>query len=845
MNTNFISGYTMIFKRIWIAVLIVFLLTPCISNADSSSNKNKWELKMHNGVPTPFHNGQPKLLNILYENDSWFKEFMGSIAGIARKAHINMHMMHVTVDLNGGYSVKELKELNSAGKLKNIYKATFERLEKLMQADPNGYVMIRIGARPPIDWLQKYPDDMVKDDKGKYAKTPLGSAPVSFFSDRFFNCFEKGVRKMVTFLENSKYGDRILGYQPMTGNTGEWNRPQSSPSRIADYSEAAQKAFKRHLLKKYKNVAGINAALGTAFESEADICVPAEKDFVGDDGNYFKSPQEAKYTREYLELSSTNVANRIVSLCKIIKEVNPGRLVGTSYNYWFGAGQGGIRGLLMGCHFSWPILGNSKYLDYVLSPPYYALCGPSKPTTNHCLINSFALYGKTYLAESDHPTHLICRLPEIMATPIIWTFKMGDNKDIDLAELYKKIAKKTKSLPIPDRYGIDYGKNYQKYFIEAENKNFPLKLKPSVRVPSNMQESVANILRLGVNVVTKPISGIWWWDMEGCGRKCTDGISYNHPKLIATLKKVGDIFKTAVKLDRSSSSEVAVFYSNEAFYYAKAGMKGWEYLRSSLPLNLEPLESCGIPYDRYYFDDLEKIPNIDQYKLCIFVNSHYVTQKRRDWINKNLKKNNRVLVWFYGSGYLNEDSKDVKNIIELTGINFKEMNRRELLASITSKSEGITSKIKTGTPFGAFVTTGKRKSPLAKPHFVVKDPNAEVLGVSYRRKEPNFAIKEFKNWTSVYLPGGVVPAQLLKNLAKTASINVYTDDSNIQVWANKTMLGLYSYPSVKGLRKISLPESIIKCQDFLTGKIYIPENHQLKLKFNGSKTMLFILTHNK
>ena len=129
---------------------------------------------------------------------------------------------------------------------------------------------------------------------------------------------------------------------------------------------------------------------------------------------------------------------------------------------------------------------------------------------------------------------------------------------------------------------------------------------------------------------------------------------------------------------------------------------------------------------------------------------------------------------------------------------------------------------------------------MAKPHFVVNDKKASVLGLSYRRKEPNFAVKKFKNWTSVYLPGGKLPTMLVKNLAREAGINVYTDSDDIQVWAVKSMFGLYSYPKVKGWRTIHLPKNIKKCKDFFSGREYDIVNNQIKIKFNGAQSLLFV-----
>jgi Beta-galactosidase len=813
-------------KKVFGAMFCLIFITVC--SAIDSKTVNKWSIKPHNGVVTVFHNNKPVILNILYENDSWMTKYMGTMCNVAKEAHINMYLMHVALDIDDKCPIPEMSNV------KNFYKKAMSRIEKLMQADPGAYIMIRVPICPPKSWFKTHRNHMIQNEKGELARGLL--PPISYFSDEFYDKVDNGLRKMVEFIENSKYGNRIFGYHV---SIKEWGRAQNSPSRLGDYSPVAQQAFRRYLLKKYGSLAQVNSALKTRFKKASDICVPAEVDFIGTDGNFFKSPQDVKYTMEYFKMTSETVAKRILTLCKTIKKVNPDRLAGVPYNYLFGPAQGGVRGLLGSCHFAWSELGSSPYLDYIWSPPYYELCGPSSPGTGHTLLGSVALYGKAYLMESDHPTHLVCHLPEIVSTPVLWTYKMAGNSKGMLA-LYKKFHDKIAKLPPGSRWGIDYGKNYRKFLIEAEKKNKKLNLEPSPRIPSNMQESVANVLRLGMSVICKPTSGIWWWDMEGCLRKCTGGISYNHPTIIKALRQVDKMFKKAVTLDRRPVAKVAVFYSTESIYYAKAGMKRWEYLRDSMPLNLRPLGESGVAFTDYYFEDIEKIKNIDQYKLLIFVNAHYITSERRKWMDEHLKKDGRVLVWFYGSGYIDEKACSVKNMEQITGINFKEMNRREMLACrISNDKHPLNKGIPLKSPFGSY-RTGKRKSPLAKPHFVVTDPKATTLGLSYRRNEPVFAIKKFKDWTSVYLPGGKLPTMLVKNLARQAKINVYTDSDDIQVWAVKSMIGIYSYPKVKGVRTIYLPGNIKECRDFISGKVYKIEDNKIKIKFNGAQSILLI-----
>jgi hypothetical protein len=90
-------------------------------------------------------------------------------------------------------------------------------------------------------------------------------------------------------------------------------------------------------------------------------------------------------------------------------------------------------------------------------------------------------------------------------------------------------------------------------------------------------------------------------------------------------------------------------------------------------------------------------------------------------------------------------------------------------------------------------------------------------------------------------PGGQLPVELLKNLACEAGINVYTDSRDIQIWANKSMLGIYSYPSVKGRRIISVPFSTRTLKDFFSGRGFEVKNGKMIIDFNGAATYFFFI----
>lgn len=86
---------------------------------------------------------------------------------------------------------------------------------------------------------------------------------------------------------------------------------------------------------------------------------------------------------------------------------------------------------------------------------------------------------------------------------------------------------------------------------------------------------------------------------------------------------------------------------------------------------------------------------------------------------------------------------------------------------------------------------------------MVTDPKAKTLGVWQGTQEPGFAIKKFKDWTSIYVGFAPVPPKILSNIARLAGVHMYTDRRDI-VYGNATYLAVVA--DGDGKRRINLRE---------------------------------------
>jgi len=812
-------------KQNYLGILLLVFLTALHSQAQEIKGKDAWTLKKIDGVTTLFHNDKPVILNMVYSEDQKILKNATTLSQVfSREAGVNTYQLPADADW-------EPSEIQNRVHEENLIK----RISLLLEDSPDAYIVIRILLWPPKNWMQKYPEHMVCNESGMISVNKnYPRAPVSLMSDLYTAKAAEAVARIVEAVEKSKYASRVMGYMPCIGSSGESNFYRDGDC-IADYSPVAQEAFRKYLLKKYGSIEKINTALGTHFKDIAEIKMPSEKDFQADAKKCFLTPQESRFSREYYTFSEEVLADNILKICHAAKSNGPGKLVGTFYGQIVQAGQWGVRDHLTYGRYFWKKIAGSPDFDFVSTPAFYKYSGVEHALAMQGLLDSVNLYGKIFIIEYDRPTHLLCYLPMLATTWYCGSAVSDGLASLAMSEANEKydIYKKNEN--------VDFGKNFRDFFVEKENQGrVAFKFVPqSDRCPVSMQETVNNIRRFTAFCVTNPTAGIWWWDQEGTRRKTIGGMAFNHPQLMQEIKNTGEIFKKTVLMNRSSRAEVAVFYDNNSIFY-RVPARGRDYLADAFVTNFMILGESGIPFNEYFFDEIEGIPNIGQYKVFIFLNSNYVTTERRKWITEHLKKDNKTLIWFFASGLIDENGIKVKNIEGLTGIKFKEENEPEIMAcSIDKYSDTLASRIP--EKYQAFGNL--ELSKLYSPWYSVNDPDAVIMGKSLINKKAVFAMKKFPTWNSVVMPTGPIPVPVFKNLARMAGVHFYTEKENVVVCAAKDLLSIHTYRDHKGELIINLPADVSGCTDMYTGENYPIEAGHIKLSVDGFTVKLLHLEH--
>ncbi len=316
-----------------------------------------------------------------------------------------------------------------------------------------------------------------------------------------------------------------------------------------------------------------------------------------------------------------------------------------------------------------------------------------------------------------------------------------------------------------------------------------------------------------------------------------------HPELleeIGTVKKIADTLanKKAVPF---RPDVCLVRFDAESRYYgssvdnAVGATNYWEYML---------LETSGVPFDVHYLFDIIAEPSLQNYKVYVFHNNSYLTEKQKQWINANLKKNNKTIVWLYDNGYVTDNGLSINSISALTGFKVKtDTNYTRTVVEVSGNDKLVGGKpgFYTVPTFqgmaealcAIFNSKGKAYSfePSHSRHGYTAAPGVsryqkfwidggyDAALAKYKEDgKVAIAVKRFPAWTSVYVAApNALAGELFNNIAKEA--NAYR--TGPPALGELRLSGRFvSYHAIKtGNYEFTLPKGATKIIDTETGKV--------------------------
>ena len=305
---------------------------------------------------------------------------------------------------------------------------------------------------------------------------------------------------------------------------------------------------------------------------------------------------------------------------------------------------------------------------------------------------------------------------------------------------------------------------------------------------TNLVGTVANLRRNQLVNLCRG-TGIWRLDLFGTGW-------YNSNELAAELGIQKQVFDSLQKDPNSQNGyrpDVALIVDETSSFDVATRSTTNSGPRICVSMFLrDHLCRTGINYGVYLLSDLiaGRVPDCSAY---LFAGTYKLTRTDRNWIDENLKKDGKTLVWFYGSGLYDETGWGLDRMSTLTGLD------------IVESTNTVSSGIEPATALSVAVSSPgwNATSINGQPEWYPQNlsTNAVTLAnyVHGSTRYPAIVMQSKGNWTTVYVGDlGLNPKWAL-GLMRLIGVYQYLDtDATVPCYAGHGIVGIWPTTNMTG-----------------------------------------------
>ena len=356
----------------------------------------------------------------------------------------------------------------------------------------------------------------------------------------------------------------------------------------------------------------------------------------------------------------------------------------------------------------------------------------------------------------------------------------------------------------------------------------------AARTPLAISEGRAETLDQTINVMKRDFAyctskniPFWWMDW-GNGW-------YNDDAIMDLVAKIQEIATESLDRDRGPSAEIAVVVSEKSVDYLRASVSLMRPLVFSQVC--EQLHRIGAPFDICLLSDL---PLLEEHKLYIFLDTFYLTEEDESNI-RDILKNNHTVLWMYAPGYVTDRGLCIDSSSNITGIKLAALRRQaECYATLEDVSDSVTQGLDPGLrwgvedgPYGPVIFADDNEATvLATLHAPAHEDNkTEAL------TRPGLVVRQFPDWRSIWCGVPDMPASLLRNIARTSGVHIYTDSDDV-LYANRFMVAIHT--RLAGKRTIHLPQKATLIDAF-SGKKVAEDTAKFEVELGQYETGFWLI----
>jgi len=348
------------------------------------------EIRPHRGLPTLHVDGSPDpaigYLTFHPETRGRFADF--AAAGI-RLFAFNTTCNHHTYGTARPVAV-------APGRFD--FREVDRRASRILAARPDAWLLPRVYVGSPPWWDALHPRELIRYPDGsctrRFRSGTLKSTVPSFSSEAWRRFARESLHRFVEHVLGSPYGDRVIGFQLMGGETEEWFYHGTYEGYLSDYSDPHRRAF-RSWRRKHRR----------GFLRRGDD-IPAPDRRVGDGRSVLLDPAVESDVGDYVLFRSREVADVVIELADVVKETSGGRvLCGAFYGYVLELASH-PHGLQLSGHLAFDRVIRSPSIDFLSSPSSYIDRRVAKGYSAFMsMTDSVRLHGKLWFNENDSRTH--------------------------------------------------------------------------------------------------------------------------------------------------------------------------------------------------------------------------------------------------------------------------------------------------------------------------------------------------------------------------------------------------------------------------------------------------------
>jgi hypothetical protein len=309
-----------------------------------------------------------------------------------------------------------------------------------------------------------------------------------------------------------------------------------------------------------------------------------------------------------------------------------------------------------------------------------------------------------------------------------------------------------------------------------------------------MDKTLAVLKRTHAEQIIDGIGG-YWYEFNGS--------VYADPTIWKLFRRQSVLSElSALQNTSQPTTDVAVIFSETNGLLA----------HTSGDLRTNILSRLGTSYHAMHLETLiEQDPATLPYRIYFFISTPSWTTAQRDWVAKNLKNNNRWLVFVRPGGtYWPEAATpfSLENSTALHGIKLvaKTGDTRNS-AMLVAKGSPLT-ELTTGQRLTDPVETGENRVEFktARPTAwtMVQDDSAVTL-TTWADGSAASAMKDHGSWKSVYVPTSRLSPEFLRSIIKSSGAHQYIDHSDDVIYAGRNMLNIHTRRD--GTRTIKLRQA--------------------------------------